>query len=112
MKFQIRKLNKGKIVPVVSKSDDFLPAFDGPVFDVDANELSLEEKDVEAMLARDELRSTDLVKFDGGWMSLLDAPPFAEAAIPNAKRESRARWAKATIPFLLLALYAVRLGLG
>lgn len=112
MKFQIRKLSKGKIVPVVDSSNDFIPAFGTAVFDVDANEFSLEERDVEAMLARSELRSSDLVKFDDVWMSLLDAPPFAEAAIPAAKREARARWAKGTIPFLLLlALYAVRLGL-
>lgn len=66
----------------------------GAVFDVASDDLSLEEADITRMLEQGALSSTDLVHFEGRWVSLVDAPPFGDAAEVAQRREQRARLAK------------------
>lgn len=66
----------------------------GAVFDIASDDLSLDEADIARMLEQGELRSTDLVQFEGRWVSLVDAPPFGDAAEVAQRREQRVRFVK------------------
>jgi hypothetical protein len=77
----------------------------GAVYDVHSDDLSLDEADITRMLERGELRSTDLVHFEGRWLSLVDAAPSTDAAEQAQRREQRARFVK----HALMALVGVSL---
>jgi hypothetical protein len=64
---------------------------DGAVHEVNSEDLRLSSDEVVGRLAGGELRSTDLVAFDGTWTTLADSLQFADAAEPYARRERRAR---------------------
>ncbi|MFT3706666.1 MAG: hypothetical protein QM817_03270 [Archangium sp.] len=109
MTFKIRKLSTGKVTwrecpgcPRCQYDLIKLPII--PDVEIDAEELTLTSSEIDAMLAREELRSTDLVQIDGCWMSLADSPYFGDAAAPVAARESQVRWLKAVGGLALIVL--------
>lgn len=77
--------------PGQTKGDPLL-ARAAAVYDVATDELTLSHEDVERMLRERTLRSTDLIFIGDVWTTLADSIPFAEAALPAAKREARVRW--------------------
>ncbi|MDX2009862.1 MAG: hypothetical protein SFW67_06725, partial [Myxococcaceae bacterium] len=69
--------------------------------------------EVERGLRDGSSRSTDLVHFDGQWVSLADSIPFADAAVAPARREARARFLMGALLFAaLVALMALRFWIG
>lgn len=77
------------------------------VMDVEAQDQLLDEADINARLARGELRSTDLVRVGRGWMSLTDFEPAATEASRAAARENRRRNLKYAGYLLLMAAFFV-----
>lgn len=79
----------------------------GRVFDVNAQELEVEEDALFHLLETGQLASTDLVHFDGGWVALTDAIPLAERVAPFAAAEARVRFLKGALAiFSVIALIA------
>ncbi|MBL8913125.1 MAG: hypothetical protein JNM17_20685 [Archangium sp.] len=80
--------------------------FGGDTF-VRSTDLTCSADRVEVLLSERYLQSTDLVKIDGVWMTLADAPRFADAAAPHARREARVRFLRAALAATLVALLIV-----
>lgn len=85
---------------------------EGAVYDIEATDLLLTEEEIARQLQQRELRSTDLVRFQGCWVSLTDFPPVADEAAAAERHERRKRYAKyAGILFLFACCEALRFAL-
>lgn len=79
------------------------------VGDVAADQRALTTDEVERGLGDGTIRSTDLVHFDGQWVSLADSIPFADAAVAPARREARGRFFKSALLFgVVVAIFALQ----
>jgi hypothetical protein len=61
----------------------------GAVFEIDAQETELDEREIRVALLDGTLRSSDLLFFEQKWQSLLDAPLFLDEATIAQRRERR-----------------------
>lgn len=114
---QLRQTGPGVVAPPAVTANSGMNAAGGlmalqtAVFDVEATELALTAQQLEAMLAARTLKTSDLVFFDGGWMSIADCPDFAEAAVPFAKDEAKQRTISAARLFFFSLLLVIATGL-
>lgn len=117
MNYEIRKLKtfgKGdfKDARRKNKASDGILGLYSAVYSVNCTDFACSRDAVVALLDQRFLRSTDLVKIDGCWMTLADSPQFGDAAEPHARHEARIRWLKgAGVIALFIAYFVLRVHL-